>query len=248
MMTLTRLATFVVVFLRSADCQTFTTTTPSSCYFSLTDFDYPSDCPAYTPVASIQTLATSSCSKLCSSRCIDPLLAYMEACHISTSVSNALKGWCGTSEGNGQLCCTLGTTLSGALADLGFFTFCDNALTCNIATTRSQCTSVYDSYGCCLANLIDVVPQLTFDWTACGFSQPDTCFYDPWPLPISKELLIGLVAGVGGGLLLLCVVCCVVCICCCMFGVCAGSRRRKVVMGTKTGNSDNAEVEYQQFP
>ena len=241
------IAAFFMGVLQLATSQvTFPTTATPSCLVNPSDFGYPSDCPTYTPGADIQTLATDSCKTLCSSKCIDPLISYMESCSVDTS---ALKAWCGTSSGNGELCCTLGTTLSGALTGLGFFTFCSNGLTCGSGLVRSQCTNAYDSYGCCFANFNEV-DDLHFDWSACGFSTPDTCYYDWWPLPISKELLIGLVVGVGGGLLLLCIAC-LVGVCCCVFvAASAGGRRRttKVSTSGKPCNSEDAGVEYRQFP
>ena len=233
----------MVVF-QSVDSQLPPTSTPTtpSCFFDPESFGYPSDCPAYTSGASLDTLAMNSCESLCSSRCIEPLLSYTRVCNLYT-VSKILKGWCGTSRGNGKLCCTLGTTLSGALSGLGFLTFCDSPVACS----SKLCSNAYDSYSCCFANLIAAEPTtLSFNWATCGFSPPDTCLYDPWLLPISKALLIGIVAG-GGGLILLCVVCCVATICCCVCGACAGGRKRRLVMG-KNGTINSDDIEYKQFP
>ena len=245
----TILATFVLAILQLTASQiTFPTFIPPSSSPSCNLADYPSECPTYTDGTDVETFLTSSCQTLCSSKCLDPLLTYLENCNVPTETTSLLKAWCGTSDGNGQLCCTLGTTLSGSLAGVGFFTFCDNSITCSSSLVRSQCSTAYNSYGCCFANLDEFqLPTAKFNWAACGFSSPSTCYYDPWPLPISKEQLIAIVVGVGGGLLLLCIGSCIACICCCVCAAGAAGGRKRVKKVT-TGEPINSGVEYQQFP
>ena len=207
------------------------TAVPSSCTAKLSDFSYPSSCPSYTLEQSFSSFLGSFCATFCKSECIDPFLKYMEACNLDTT---NLKRYCGTAS-NGQFCCTLLTTASGALTTVAFYTTCNSA-TCFFSTTiTNECRSTYDKFGCCLANLNNALGFNYNGWGSCNLpsSSPSECLYEPWPLTISKNTLIAIVAGGGGGLILLCVVACCCClICCCC--VC-GTRKSRVVTMTTTG-------------
>lgn len=205
---------------------TIPTAVSPSCSSTLSNFNYPSTCPTYTIGQSFSSFLGSACQKFCQSECVDPFLKYMESCGLDTT---ALKLYCGSAP-NGQPCCSLLTSSGGLISAATFFTTC-NSVGCSLGTS-SSCSQTYNSYGCCLQNLNAALGTNYNSWSSCGLSDPGKCLYEPWPLPITKEVLIAITAGGGGGLILLClVVCCCCCLCCCL---CGTTRRRKVVVTSTT--------------
>ena len=202
---------------------TIPTAVPASCTSKLSDFSYPSACPSYTIGQSLSTFLTSACQTFCQSECIDPFLKYMEACNVDTTY---LKLVCATGP-NKKPCCSLLTSASGLLTATAFYSGCNSPL-CSFGA-QSLCTDTYNVYGCCLENFN--IGDTYTGWSGCGFSKPQQCLYEPWPLSISKAALIGIMAGGGGGLILLCVLCCCV-VCCCCLGICGASRKQKVIYTT----------------
>ena len=202
---------------------TIPTAVPASCTSKLSEFSYPSACPSYTIGQSFSSFLTSTCQTFCQSQCIDPFLKYMESCNLDTT---DLKLYCASAP-NGQPCCSLLTSAAGLYSALTFYAECNAAL-CPLGT-RSTCTNTYNKYGCCLENFN--FGDTYNGWSGCGLAKPSQCLYEPWPLPISKEVLIAITAGGGGGLLLLCVLVCCCCVCCCCL---CGTRRNRTVIVTSS--------------
>ena len=186
---------------------------PASCKSKLSDFGYPTTCPAYAPGTLFSTFMQSACSSFCKDKCIVPFLKYMDDCQVDKT--DVLR-YCGETTSS-MSCCTLVSSPEGREAFNTFFTSCNGSNSCN-----SSCKTIYDKYDCCLASLDAIITGGTSNgWSSCG--NTGECTYLKFPdLPLlAVPAIIGIVVGVVGSILLSIAV--IICICCACGCLCGGA-------------------------